>query len=156
MRADGWTCRQRQTTFVTLGLGDMERCEDGCRRTRCGNQGCDGHQEAIQIISPSWVARSFRITLLSKGNVGNMYIDCPCQSCDRARGRRIGDINLGRWVWWTVTNMSTAGVPMSQRFEPLSRGGVSTLSFLADLAKTGCLLSHSDKPRMCLALRTMS
>ena len=58
------------------------------------------------------------MTLLSRGNGGNMYIDLPCQSCDSAsitsaQGSRTGDINWGRCVLWTVANMSTAGVPTS-------------------------------------------
>ena len=56
------------------------------------------------------------MTLLSRGNGGNMNIDLPCQSCDRASiasasGSEIGDINWGRCMLYTVANMSTVGVP---------------------------------------------
>ena len=45
-----------------------------------------------------------------------MFIDLPCQSCDRAsivsaRGSETVDINWKKCVSWTVANMSTAGVP---------------------------------------------
>ena len=45
-----------------------------------------------------------------------MYIDLPCQSCDRASiasagGSGIGDINWGGCMLWTLANMSTVGVP---------------------------------------------
>ena len=53
-------------------------------QSRCANHGCDGLQGDIRITWHSWVARSFWMTLLSKGNGGNMYIDLPCQSWDRA------------------------------------------------------------------------
>ena len=56
------------------------------------------------------------MTLLSMGNGGNMNIDLPCQSCDRAsiasaRGSGIGDINQEGCMLWTVASMSSVGVP---------------------------------------------
>ena len=53
------------------------------------------------------------MTLLSRGNGGNMYIDLPCQSSARARGSGTGDMNHGRWELDTVANMSTSGDPQS-------------------------------------------
>ena len=53
--------------------------------------------------------------LLSRGKGGNLNIDLPCQSyrtsIARARGSRIGDVNWGRCLLWTVANMSIVGVP---------------------------------------------
>ena len=45
--------------------------------SRCGNHGCDGHQGPIRITSAYWMAHIFLMTLLSKGNGGNIYSDLP-------------------------------------------------------------------------------
>ena len=78
----------------------------------------------------------------------NMYIDLPCQSCDRAsiasaRNSRIGD-KLGKICTVDCANISTAGSPHVPKLELRSRGGDSTLLSLAYLAETGGLLLRSD------------
>ena len=56
------------------------------------------------------------MTLLSRRNGGNMYIDLPCQACDKAsiasaRGSGTRALKWGRCMLWTVANLSTTGVP---------------------------------------------
>ena len=72
----------------------------------------------MRTTSAAWVDRSFWMTLLSRGKRGNMYIDLPCQSWDRAStaralGSGIGDMNRGKWEFDTVAKMSTSGVPQT-------------------------------------------
>ena len=91
------------------------------------NHGCDRHQGAMSITSPVWVVLSFWMTSLSRGNGGNLYIDLPCQSCDKAsiasaRGSGTGDMNWGRCVLWTVANMFTTGVPHSLNIRIMTSG----------------------------------
>ena len=67
------------------------------------------------------------MTLLNRGNGGNMYIDFPCQSCDKAyiasaQGSGTGDMNWGRCMLWTVANMSTVGVPHVPKIRDTSSG----------------------------------
>ena len=101
------------------------------------------------------------MTLLSRGNVGNMYMDRLCQSCDRAsiasaRGARTGDINWGRCTLWTVANMATTGVHSSLNIRFTTSGWrlhcVVMGRFVRDNQSAITLRQHG----MCLACRVMS
>ena len=138
----------------------MERSVGSHTRCRkCGNHGCDGHQGAISIASPSWMVLSFWITLLSRGNGGNMYIDLPCQSCDTestagARGFGTGDINWGRCVFWIAANMSTTGVPHSLNITT-SRWRLHSV-MMGWFCRDNRSAITLKQPGMCLARRVMS
>ena len=57
-----------------------------------------------------------------------MYIDRPCQSCDRTSiASARGDINWGRCALWTVANMSTTRVPHSLNIRFTTLWGGETL-----------------------------
>ena len=93
-------------SVTTVDLGSMKWCEGGPHTVKLG-VGTTTVMAIRGIISPSWVARSFWMTVLSKVNGGNMYIDHPCQSCDKAStviawGSGIGDMNWGRWAFVNV------------------------------------------------------
>ena len=84
MRADGTTFRPRciSDPDVTEDLSGKEGTVDGAHKNQVGVETMTvfGHQGAIRITFASCVDGSFWITLLSRGNGGNMYIDLPCQS----------------------------------------------------------------------------
>ena len=101
----------------------------------------------ISITSPSWVVLSSRMTLLSRGNGGNMYIDLPCQSCDRAsiasaRGFGTGD-KLGCCGLWQTCPLLE--FPMSRRFGSLFWVETPLLLWVGSAKSTGPL-SHLSSP----------
>ena len=101
------------------------------------------------------------MTSLSRGNGGNMYIDLPWQSCDKASiasapGSGTGDMNWGRCVLWTVANMSTTGVPHSLNINFTILGWRLHSVVMGWFGRDNRSAITLRQPRMCLARRVMS
>ena len=95
------------------------------------------------------------MSLLSRGNGGNMNIDLPCQSCDRAsiasaKGSGIGDTNWERCVLWTVASMyvQSWSFPRPEDLGHFFKGAAFTLLLWAGSAEIGgpLDLSRLDSP----------
>ena len=117
MCADGTTCRLRYSPVVTTHLCGTERIVGDPHSVVAGVEttvvtATRGDEYHLTRLCGPELLNDF----VEQGNPGNMYIDFPFQSCDKASiasplGSGTGDMNWGRCVLWTVANMSTTRVP---------------------------------------------
>ena len=90
-----------------------------------------------------------------------MYIDLPCQSCDKAsiasaRGSGTRPMNWGRCVLWTVANLSTTGVLHSLNIRFMTSGWRPHSVVMGWFGQDNRSAITFRQPGMCLALRVMS
>ena len=90
-----------------------------------------------------------------------MYIDLPCQSCDKAsitsaRGSGTRAMNGGRCVLWTVANLSNTGVPHSLNIRFTTSGWRLHSVMMGWFGRDKWSAITFRQPGMCLALRVMS